>query len=55
MAGLHQQVMNLPCEIPDPPKVFGPRQSFEVGYREGHKDARHAAAELIVGVKEGTQ
>lgn len=49
VAGLHQQVMNLPCEIPDPPKVFGPRQSFEVGYRG------HAAAELIVGVKEGTQ
>lgn len=41
MNNLHSQIMNLPCK---PPDHLGANQ--RIGYRLGHKDARHDAAEL---------
>lgn len=38
---LHAQIMNLPAT---PAKVSG--NNYELAYKEGHRDARHAAAEL---------
>lgn len=40
---LHQQIMNLACKVPD--EKGGPY--WLAGYRVGHRDARHAAAELV--------
>jgi hypothetical protein len=40
---LHQQIMNLPDRIEPDAKD----DSFIRGYRFGHRDARHAAAELV--------
>jgi hypothetical protein len=42
---LHQRILNLPCE-PKAPPVF--RDNFCAGYSAGHRDARHAAAELLL-------
>jgi hypothetical protein len=41
---LHRDIMNIPCKVP-------PRDGLDwnVGYRSGHCDARHAAAELVLG------
>lgn len=39
---LHTQIMSLPC---DESRV---RPSYESAYRLGHRDARHAAAELVL-------
>jgi hypothetical protein len=39
---LHAAIMNLPC---DPPG-FSTNWDVYDGYRRGHRDARHAAAEL---------
>jgi hypothetical protein len=41
--GLHQQIMNLPCVLTGTPRT----DEWKRGYRVGHKDARHAAAELV--------
>ncbi len=38
---LHQQIMNLPCDPLDWDAIY------VSGFRHGHKDARHAAAELV--------
>ena len=38
---LHGQIMNIPAE---PAKVNG--SNYALSYKEGHRDARHAAAEL---------
>jgi hypothetical protein len=39
---LHQQIMNIP------PKAQGEFSSVEwAAYKAGHRDARHAAAELV--------
>lgn len=38
---LHIAIMNLPC---DPPYTEG---TNKIAYRVGHRDARHAAAELV--------
>jgi hypothetical protein len=37
---LHQQIMNLPCP--------GNKTNETMGYKIGHRDARHAAAELVL-------
>lgn len=43
-ATLHQQIMNLPCDHPG-----WLENSDEFGaYDQGHRDARHAAAELVL-------
>ncbi len=41
---LHAQIMNLPCDMPDCKST--PARLYVSGYQDGHKDARHAAAEL---------
>lgn len=43
MSDLHGQIMNLPAKAPD---SFGIGAQFEQCYKVGHRDARHAAAEL---------
>lgn len=42
---LPHEIMNLPCK---PPIIF-PHCSCSTAYKEGHRDARHAAAELVAG------
>lgn len=39
---LHAAIMNLPC------CPYRPEPEFALGYKMGHKDARHAAAELAL-------
>jgi hypothetical protein len=41
--GLHAAIMNLPCNVPD---TMNGSQAYD--YKRGHRDARHAAAELVV-------
>ena len=42
---LHDQIMNLPC-------VVAPSMDINnrLSYKFGHRDARHAAAELVAGI-----
>jgi hypothetical protein len=40
---LHGQMMNLPCDASNLPL------GFEGAFKQGHKQARHAAAELALG------
>lgn len=47
--GLHAQIMNLPCK---PPYEAGEQLAARVVYREGHRDARHAAAELVASASD---
>lgn len=45
-ADLHAAIMNLPCSLPEPVAM-----SFDFAkraYKQGHRDARHAAAELVL-------
>jgi hypothetical protein len=42
---LHQRIMNLPCRVPFPHKG---EYDEERAYKLGHRDARHAAAELAL-------
>jgi hypothetical protein len=42
---LHAAIMNLPCRIPFPHN--GGELDEKRAYRVGHRDARHAAAELV--------
>lgn len=43
---LHGKVMNIPCVIPrDVERELDER--MELGYKIGHRDARHAAAEHL--------
>jgi hypothetical protein len=42
---LHRDIMNLPCNVPSG-YPFGSDLCSGV-YRQGHRDARHAAAELV--------
>ena len=39
-AALHQAIMNLPCD-----------DNWDAGYKYGHRDARHAAAELVLAAE----
>jgi hypothetical protein len=39
---LHAAIMNLPCRVPD---TLNGSQAYD--YKCGHRDARHAAAELV--------
>lgn len=43
---LHDQIMNLPCRRAN--HSF-PNTESRLLYKEGHRDARHAAAELAIG------
>ncbi len=47
---LHDEIMNLSC-------VFVQSMSIESGlsYKFGHRDARHAAAELVAGIRAGKE
>ena len=47
--GLHDAIMNLRADTPDVP----PRTDWAQGYRLGHRDARHAAAELVASLVGG--
>jgi hypothetical protein len=40
---LHDKIMNLPCRVPD-----NRANSGVACYQQGHRDARHAAAELAL-------
>jgi len=41
---LHQQIMNIPCQLP-----YGLMpETISQAYKLGHRDARHAAAELVI-------
>jgi hypothetical protein len=42
---LHGRIMNLRCDIPEAATEW---PNYGVGYKSGHKDARHAAAELAL-------
>jgi len=43
---LHDAIMNLPCNPPEPdPDALDDGETY--AYRCGHRDARHAAAELV--------
>jgi hypothetical protein len=42
-ADLHAQIMRLRCNVPE---GYAPGKADEAVYRIGHRDARHAAAEL---------
>ena len=48
--GQHDQIMNL--QALDQPGV---ERNSQIAYKTGHRDARHAAAELVAGVKEGSE
>jgi hypothetical protein len=41
---LHQAIMNLPCKESAKPEDY----DWDMAYAYGHRDARHAAAELVV-------
>jgi hypothetical protein len=43
---LHAAIMNLPCEVPD---TMNGSQAYD--YKRGHRDARHAAAELVTTIR----
>lgn len=43
---LHAAIMNLPCK---PGRAIAMREASLRVYKEGHRDARHAAAELVAG------
>lgn len=47
---LHAAIMNLPCGTPNIPGV-----NSEIAYKLGHRDARHAAAELVVAAPKAPQ
>lgn len=40
---LHNEIMNLPCKVDAYTRL---RHDTEIAYKEGHRDARHVAAEL---------
>jgi hypothetical protein len=44
---LHGLIMNLPCRVPENPAVFS---DYGHAYGLGHRDARHAAAEVVLSV-----
>jgi hypothetical protein len=44
VSDLHAAIMNLPCE---PPGFVGNERSYIGAYEKGHRDARHAAAEVV--------
>ena len=48
--GLHDQIMNLPCL--DQPGV---ERNSQIAYKTGHRDARHAAAELVSMIEAETK
>ncbi len=56
-AGLHQRIMNLPSREGfyrwDDFEEAGTARGLELAYKLGHRDARHAAAELAVTQKGG--
>lgn len=43
---LHQQILNLPCKYEAAWQMPNPSDWIE-GYVNGHRDTRHAAAELV--------
>lgn len=43
---LHQEIMNIPCDKIKLNDVKTYSTSVIMAYKEGHRDARHAAAEL---------
>jgi hypothetical protein len=45
---LHNAIMNLPCKQPNPNLSSS---AEKMRYKEGHRDARHAAAELVAAHK----
>jgi hypothetical protein len=47
---LHNQIMNLPCK---PGRAVQMNGAMLQVYKEGHRDARHAAAELIAATEAG--
>lgn len=42
--GLHAAIMNIPCH------PYRDGEEFVIGYKFGHRDARHAAAELVAAL-----
>jgi hypothetical protein len=45
---LPRAIMNLPCKVPTVEPSNGKHDAIWVGgYKMGHRDARHAAAELV--------
>jgi len=49
-ANLHGQIMNIQCQNPPPISLSSgfTAQREAQAYKEGHRDARHAAAELAI-------
>jgi hypothetical protein len=39
---LHDKILNIPCEVDEAKKAI-----YRIEYKNGHRDARHSAAELI--------
>jgi hypothetical protein len=50
---LHAAILNLPCNVP-PGYPFGSELCAGV-YRQGHRDARHTAAELVAAASQAPQ
>ena len=44
---LHNQIMNLQCDTSELPVGYG----HDMAYKLGHRDARHAAAELVTTIE----
>ena len=47
MSNYHGQIMNLPA-TPPPDVTESPVKDIRIAYKTGHRDARHAAAELAI-------
>lgn len=53
---LHRDIMNLPCKVPgSEPAGDHEAAVWTNGYKRGHRDARHAAAELVAAACQRTE
>lgn len=46
---LHDKIMNIPCKYT---RSCFPDEAQLLAYKEGHRDARHEAAEMTLGIEE---
>lgn len=57
LTALQADIMNIPAKLPD--SEFGLDHKARMLYKEGHRDARHAAVELVMAfaqrIEEGTK
>lgn len=46
---LRNAIMNIPCKYT---RSCFPDEAHLLAYKEGHRDARHEAAEMVLGIEE---